>query len=91
VRFVSCCPPAYATGLNVKTAGGAIIFAVEVDLFTLQAAAVSHCGPLQRACRSAASPRRAAASGQPSRWPDCWRRLPSLSAAGSVLIPTDLS
>jgi hypothetical protein len=37
-------------------------------------AAVSHCGPLQRAWKSAAFLRRAAASGLRCKSADCWRR-----------------
>ena len=41
---------------------------------------VSPCGRLQRASRSGAFLRRAGENGPPSRSPDCWRPLPSLSA-----------
>jgi len=46
-------------------------------------AAVSHCGPLQRAWKSAAFLRRAAASGLRCKSADCWRRPAALSAQAS--------
>jgi hypothetical protein len=45
--------------------------------------AVSRCAPLRRGWMSAVFLRRAAGSGLRSRWRNCWRRLPSLSAEAS--------
>jgi hypothetical protein len=53
---------------------------MSVSPFRFQAMpAVSHCGPLQRAWRSAAFLRPAVESGPLFRCPDCWRGLAALS------------
>jgi hypothetical protein len=52
---------------------------------------VSHYGPLQRAWRSAAFLRRAAASGLLSRWRDCWRRPAALSTEAAPSPSRDMN